>query len=260
VAEQADAIRAAGATLGLWGNAVSVFDDLDVDVRSVGREAEMYFHGTSGQPLMVPEFGEEDHRYLLVHRASLNDLLAESVGYGNIRLSAAVVGFEEHSPLCSPGRWRSPRRPRISPATTPRSATGCSQAAEPGPDTPCPRRHEGETHAHAARALRPRRDRRHRRAARLHPGRQGLRRPSRALRRPDRLRHVRRGRRPGHRTHPRRARRPGPHGSLRFHRHAAPCLQCANDTRWRHRALSRHGRGLAYGADRSRRRRLLYRP
>ena len=96
VAEQAGAIRAAGATLGLWGNAVSVFDDLDVDVRSVGREAEMYFHGTSGQLLVVPEFGEEDHRYLLVHRASLNDLLAESVGYGNIRLEAAVVGFEEH--------------------------------------------------------------------------------------------------------------------------------------------------------------------
>jgi len=96
VAEQADAIRAAGATLGLWGNAVSVFDDLDVDVRSVGREAEMYFHGTSGQLLTVPEFGEEDHRYLLVHRASLNDLLAESVGYGNIRLEASVAGFEEH--------------------------------------------------------------------------------------------------------------------------------------------------------------------
>ena len=96
VAEQAGAIRAAGATLGLWGNAVSVFDDLDVDVRSVGREAEMYFHGTSGQLLTVPEFGEEDHRYLLVHRASLNDLLAESVGYGNIRLEAAVAGFEEH--------------------------------------------------------------------------------------------------------------------------------------------------------------------
>jgi len=96
VAEQADAIRAAGATLGLWGNAVSVFDDLDVDVRSVGREAEMYFHGTSGQLLKTPEFGEEDHRYLLVHRAGLNTLLAESVGYDRIRLEAAVVGFEEN--------------------------------------------------------------------------------------------------------------------------------------------------------------------
>jgi 2-polyprenyl-6-methoxyphenol hydroxylase-like FAD-dependent oxidoreductase len=95
VAEQADAIRAAGATLGLWGNAVSVFDDLDVDVRSIAREAEMYFHGTSGQLLKTPEFSDEDHRYLLVHRASLNNLLAESVGYDNIRLEAAVVGFEE---------------------------------------------------------------------------------------------------------------------------------------------------------------------
>jgi 2-polyprenyl-6-methoxyphenol hydroxylase-like FAD-dependent oxidoreductase len=95
VAEKADAIRAAGATLGLWANAVRVFDDLDVDVRSVGREAEMYFHGTSGQLLKAPEFGEEDHRYLLAHRASLNNLLAESVGYDNIRLKAAVAGFEE---------------------------------------------------------------------------------------------------------------------------------------------------------------------
>ena len=95
VAEKADAIRAAGATLGLWANAVRVFDDLDVDVRSVGREAEMYFHGTSGQLLKTPEFGEEDHRYLLAHRASLNNLLAESVGYDNIRLEAAVAGFEE---------------------------------------------------------------------------------------------------------------------------------------------------------------------
>ena len=34
VAEKADAIRAAGATLGLWANAVRAFDDLDVDVRS----------------------------------------------------------------------------------------------------------------------------------------------------------------------------------------------------------------------------------
>jgi glycine/D-amino acid oxidase-like deaminating enzyme len=71
VAEKADAIRAAGATLGLWANAVSVFDDLDVDVRSVGREAGMYFHGTSGQLLKTPEFGEEDHRYLLAHRADV---------------------------------------------------------------------------------------------------------------------------------------------------------------------------------------------
>ena len=95
VAEKADAIRAAGATLGLWANAVRVLDDLDVDVRSVGREAQMYFHGTSGQLLKTPEFGEKDHRYLLAHRASLNNLLAESVGYDNIRLEAAVVGFEE---------------------------------------------------------------------------------------------------------------------------------------------------------------------
>jgi 2-polyprenyl-6-methoxyphenol hydroxylase-like FAD-dependent oxidoreductase len=70
VAEKADAIRAAGATLGLWANAVRAHDDLDVDVRSVGREALMYFHSTSGQLLETPEFGEEDHRYLLAHSSA----------------------------------------------------------------------------------------------------------------------------------------------------------------------------------------------
>jgi len=55
----------------------------------------MYFHGTSGQLLETPEFGAEVHRYLLAHRASLNNLLAESVGYDNIRLEAPVAGFEE---------------------------------------------------------------------------------------------------------------------------------------------------------------------
>jgi 2-polyprenyl-6-methoxyphenol hydroxylase-like FAD-dependent oxidoreductase len=113
VAEKADAIRAAGATLGLWANAVRVFDDLAVDVRSVGREAEMYFHGTSGQLLRTPEFGEEDHRYLLAHRASLNNLLAESVGYDNIRLEAAVAGFEEDQDrfAAHPKRAQRARRP-----------------------------------------------------------------------------------------------------------------------------------------------------
>jgi 2-polyprenyl-6-methoxyphenol hydroxylase-like FAD-dependent oxidoreductase len=132
VAEKADAIRAAGATLGLWGNAVSVFDDLNVDVRSVGREAEMYFHGTSGQLLKTPEFGREDHRYLLAHRASLNRLLAESVGYGNIRLEAAVAGFEEDQDSVTV---------RFSDGSTPRSAGGCRRGSRSSetPRTPCRR-------------------------------------------------------------------------------------------------------------------------
>ena len=165
VAEKADAIRAAGATLGLWANAVRVFDDLDVDVRSVGREAQMYFHGTSGQLLKTPEFGEEDHRYLLAHRASLNNLLAESVGYDNIRLEATVAGFEGDQDrvtvrftdgstedadlligadgLYSKVRAQSAVLSRAVEVTeTPEdfarnyaaSATGCLQAAKPGAD------------------------------------------------------------------------------------------------------------------------------
>jgi 2-polyprenyl-6-methoxyphenol hydroxylase-like FAD-dependent oxidoreductase len=98
VCERAPEIRSAGASLGLWANALAVLDELGVgaQVRAVGAPTEMRFHDPAGQLLETPEFGPEDRRYLLVHRAKLNDLLADAVGRGNIRLATAFEAYEEH--------------------------------------------------------------------------------------------------------------------------------------------------------------------
>ena len=97
VCEQAPEIRAVGAGLGLWANALAVFDELGIggDVRAIGRPVEMRFRGPTGELVETPGFDDEYHRYVLVHRAKLNDLLAEAVGEQNIRLNARVVGFDE---------------------------------------------------------------------------------------------------------------------------------------------------------------------
>ncbi|MEU3647252.1 FAD-dependent monooxygenase [Lentzea sp. NPDC034063] len=99
ICEQAQEIRAAGAGLGLWANALAAFDELGVgqQVRAIGKPSEMYFHDPSGRLLETPEFGVEDHRYLLVHRAKLTDLLADAVGRENIRLGTGFRGYEEHA-------------------------------------------------------------------------------------------------------------------------------------------------------------------
>ena len=98
VCERAPEIRAAGASLGLWANALAVLDELAVgeQVRTIGAPTEMRFHDPAGEPLRTPEFGPEDRQYLLVHRAKLNDLLADAVGRGNIRLATAFDAYEEH--------------------------------------------------------------------------------------------------------------------------------------------------------------------
>ncbi|WP_329235160.1 FAD-dependent monooxygenase [Actinoallomurus sp. NBC_01490] len=97
--EHAPEIRAAGAGLGLWANALAVFDELGIgaQVRAIGKPGEMYFHDPAGRLLDTPEFGPEDHRFLLVHRARLNDLLADAVGRENIRLAAGFARYEEHA-------------------------------------------------------------------------------------------------------------------------------------------------------------------
>lgn len=97
--EHAPEIRAAGAGLGLWANALSVFDELGIgeEVRAIGKPSEMYFHDPAGRLLETPEFSAEDHQYLLVHRAKLNDLLADAVGRGNIRLATGFNAYEEHT-------------------------------------------------------------------------------------------------------------------------------------------------------------------
>jgi 2-polyprenyl-6-methoxyphenol hydroxylase-like FAD-dependent oxidoreductase len=97
VHEQAPEIRAVGAGLGLWANALAVFDGfgLGAKIRSIAKPAEMYFRDQAGKLSDPPGFPPDDHRYLLVNRPKLNALLAEAVGPDNIRLNSRLVDYEE---------------------------------------------------------------------------------------------------------------------------------------------------------------------
>jgi len=97
VTEQAPDIRVAGATLGMWRNALDVFDELGVGqaVRAIGKATEMWFHDPSGRPIPTPGFGQSDHSYLLVHRVKLNEALADAVGRDAIRFDAHLTSYDE---------------------------------------------------------------------------------------------------------------------------------------------------------------------
>src|SRR3954451_10109347 len=97
VTEQAPDIRVAGATLGMWRNALDVFDELGVGqpVRAIGKASEMWFHDPSGRPIPTPGFAQSDHSYLLVHRVKLNDALADAVGRDAIRFDGRLTGYDE---------------------------------------------------------------------------------------------------------------------------------------------------------------------
>ncbi|WP_210570510.1 NAD(P)/FAD-dependent oxidoreductase [Streptomyces sp. GESEQ-4] len=96
ICERAPKIRADGASLGLWANALAVLDDLAVgeQVRCISVPTEMYSHDAAVRLLDTPEFGPEDHQYLLVHRAEFNDLLADAVGRGDIRLATGFTAYD----------------------------------------------------------------------------------------------------------------------------------------------------------------------
>ncbi|WP_221351981.1 FAD-dependent oxidoreductase [Streptomyces beigongshangae] len=97
VLEQADRVRAAGAGIGLWENALREFDHLGIGqaVRDMGIEQNTWFFGPAGDPVRAPGHTDADHRFLLVPRPELNDLLADTVGHGRIRLGARVSGYTE---------------------------------------------------------------------------------------------------------------------------------------------------------------------
>ncbi|MEO6088894.1 MAG: FAD-dependent oxidoreductase [Umezawaea sp.] len=99
VCEQAPEIRAAGASLGVWRNALAVYDRLGVgdQVAAIGKPSEMWFHDPTGRRIEPAGSSVADHRYLLVHRAKLNDLLADATGHDHIRLSTRFVRYEERS-------------------------------------------------------------------------------------------------------------------------------------------------------------------
>jgi 2-polyprenyl-6-methoxyphenol hydroxylase-like FAD-dependent oxidoreductase len=98
VLEQSPEIRAAGAGIGLWANALAVLDTVSVGsvVREMGSTIETWFYDPRGSRVRAPGFTDADHTFSLVPRAPLNTLLAEAIGRERIRLGARVAGYVEH--------------------------------------------------------------------------------------------------------------------------------------------------------------------
>lgn len=97
VCEQAPQIRAAGSALGLWRNALDVWDEfgLGADVRALSTPVDIWFHDADGSRVRASGFDDADLTNQLLPRPQLNALLAKAVGAENIRLDAKVVGFKE---------------------------------------------------------------------------------------------------------------------------------------------------------------------
>ncbi|WP_435175337.1 FAD-dependent monooxygenase [Actinacidiphila sp. bgisy145] len=97
VLEQAPEIRAAGAGIGLWPNALREFDHIGVgaDVRDLGAWIDTWFFDPAGRPQRAAGYGPDDHRFLLVPRPALNQLLADRIGLDRIRLGARATGCTE---------------------------------------------------------------------------------------------------------------------------------------------------------------------
>ncbi|MEU1339814.1 FAD-dependent monooxygenase [Streptomyces sp. NPDC005827] len=100
VLERAPQVRAAGAGIGLWPNALREFDRIGVGaaVRALGREIDTWFHDAAGRRIRAAGFDAGDHRFLLVPRPALNGLLADAVGRDRIRLDAHATGYTEDGP------------------------------------------------------------------------------------------------------------------------------------------------------------------
>lgn len=99
VCEQAPEIRAAGAAIGLWRNALDVFSEVGVGaaVYAIGSPVETWFYNAGGERLRAPGFAPVDHAFTLVPRPELNRLLADAVGRENIRLDTRIVAFDEEA-------------------------------------------------------------------------------------------------------------------------------------------------------------------
>jgi 2-polyprenyl-6-methoxyphenol hydroxylase-like FAD-dependent oxidoreductase len=99
VLEQAPEIRAAGAAIGLWRNALDVFAEFGVGdaLHTISTPVQTWFYDASGQRRRAPGFSVADHTFQLLPRPELNQRLATAVGPENIRLNARVLAFEEHA-------------------------------------------------------------------------------------------------------------------------------------------------------------------
>jgi 2-polyprenyl-6-methoxyphenol hydroxylase-like FAD-dependent oxidoreductase len=97
VIEQAAEIRAAGASINLWKNALDLFDDLGIgtQIRTTGASLEAWFYDAAGQPYRAPGYDPEDYAFTLFSRPVLNHILADAVGKENILLNSRMVRFDE---------------------------------------------------------------------------------------------------------------------------------------------------------------------
>jgi len=99
VCEQAPEIRAAGAAIGLWRNALDVFAEFGVGdaIHAIGTPVETWFYDGRGERFRAPGFDQADHAFVLVPRPELNRRLAAAVGAENIRLDTRIRSFEEEA-------------------------------------------------------------------------------------------------------------------------------------------------------------------
>ena len=100
VLEQAPEIRAAGAGIGLWPNALREFDRFGYrrrgpDDGTMGREIDAWFFDPTGRALRSACYDPSVYRYLLVPRPQLNTVLADAVGRNRITLGVRVSGYTE---------------------------------------------------------------------------------------------------------------------------------------------------------------------
>ncbi|GAA2074654.1 FAD-dependent monooxygenase [Streptomyces albiaxialis] len=98
VLEHAPEVRAAGAGIGLWANALREFDAIGIgdDVRRMGESVDAWFYEPTGRPRRAESYDPAAHRFLMVPRPDLTNLLADTVGRDRIRLGTHVTGFTEH--------------------------------------------------------------------------------------------------------------------------------------------------------------------
>jgi 2-polyprenyl-6-methoxyphenol hydroxylase-like FAD-dependent oxidoreductase len=98
VCEQAEQIRAAGTSIGIWQNAIDVFDELGIadDIQAQGTPSAMKFRHASGEWMQTPGFDDSDREYLLIERGRLTTALADAVGHEHIRVSSRFISYEEH--------------------------------------------------------------------------------------------------------------------------------------------------------------------
>ncbi|MFI5775877.1 FAD-dependent oxidoreductase [Nocardia sp. NPDC051570] len=97
VLEQAPEIRAVGAGISLWPNALREFDRFGIgaEVAAMGREVDAWFFDPAGRAQRPAGYDDSAFRFLFVPRPRLSTVLADAVGRTRITLGARVTGYTE---------------------------------------------------------------------------------------------------------------------------------------------------------------------